>query len=323
MSLTYDLFDELPFGEDQQKNTSETNQQSKDKEGVNCPICSTYLKTKDERRINEHVDECLAKSFCEEKPKVTKTIPVKASTNTSQIKQPTKCVSCGVYDGHLTFCASFVKTNNPTTSSIPPPPNPPPVSYNNYYSHSYPMKKSSDSFNPFAVLCPYPSCGLKMEARDFVKHAASVHARDPQAFGCPVCLLLGYSGYSVKQDTNLFSHLQNTHADLFVEQQYDVDDLYDPIQNQEPDFVYDPEDFLVDEDPIITKVDIKSMSKTVGSAYVVETLKQFKPGFECSICYEEFQKGVVVARMDCFCVFHKLCIDNWFKKQAKCPLHKD
>lgn len=44
---------------------------------------------------------------------------------------------------------------------------------------------------------------------------------------------------------------------------------------------------------------------------------------ECSICYEDFEPGQSVGRLECFCVFHKKCILEWFSRKGagSCPLH--
>jgi len=46
---------------------------------------------------------------------------------------------------------------------------------------------------------------------------------------------------------------------------------------------------------------------------------------ECGICYEEFVIGAVTARLGCFCLYHKQCIETWFTKKGthSCPLHVD
>ena len=44
---------------------------------------------------------------------------------------------------------------------------------------------------------------------------------------------------------------------------------------------------------------------------------------DCNICYEEFEPGQCVGRLECFCVFHKKCILEWFTRKGagSCPLH--
>jgi len=42
---------------------------------------------------------------------------------------------------------------------------------------------------------------------------------------------------------------------------------------------------------------------------------------ECSICFEVPCKGEVISRLECLCVFHKICIERWFEKSKFCPLH--
>lgn len=44
-------------------------------------------------------------------------------------------------------------------------------------------------------------------------------------------------------------------------------------------------------------------------------------GDECTICFEEYEIGQTLARLECFCVFHKPCLDNWLSRKQCCPLH--
>jgi len=76
-----------------------------------------------------------------------------------------------------------------------------------------------------------------------------------------------------------------------------------------------------------------------------EQVLQEDTGKECSICFDEFVKGTpttcheaaccrsewrlrgaagdVMSIMECFCMFHKACIEGWFTKHGKreCPVH--
>uniref|UniRef100_A0A0N4ZUC3 RING-type E3 ubiquitin transferase n=1 Tax=Parastrongyloides trichosuri TaxID=131310 RepID=A0A0N4ZUC3_PARTI len=44
---------------------------------------------------------------------------------------------------------------------------------------------------------------------------------------------------------------------------------------------------------------------------------------ECPICLEEMEKGSTIARLECFCIFHKQCIDTWLCRGNSnwCPEH--
>jgi len=42
---------------------------------------------------------------------------------------------------------------------------------------------------------------------------------------------------------------------------------------------------------------------------------------ECSICLEDLEEGDAIARLPCLCIYHKDCIDQWFKKSQTCPEH--
>lgn len=44
---------------------------------------------------------------------------------------------------------------------------------------------------------------------------------------------------------------------------------------------------------------------------------------ECSICLEEFEAGVAMARLECLCRFHRRCIDAWWERHpGRCPMHQ-
>ena len=43
---------------------------------------------------------------------------------------------------------------------------------------------------------------------------------------------------------------------------------------------------------------------------------------ECSICMVEYDPGDELARLECFCKFHKVCIVSWLNRKAECPVHK-
>lgn len=42
---------------------------------------------------------------------------------------------------------------------------------------------------------------------------------------------------------------------------------------------------------------------------------------ECVICFEELHQGDTIARLPCLCIYHKSCIDEWFKVKRSCPEH--
>lgn len=44
---------------------------------------------------------------------------------------------------------------------------------------------------------------------------------------------------------------------------------------------------------------------------------------ECTICFEEFVVGAEMARLECFCRFHRACIMRWFESRpGQCPVHQ-
>jgi hypothetical protein len=42
---------------------------------------------------------------------------------------------------------------------------------------------------------------------------------------------------------------------------------------------------------------------------------------ECPICYEDFQPGDELGRMECMCLFHRACIRDWWDRKGvgNCP----
>ncbi|KAI9759902.1 MAG: hypothetical protein M4579_002027 [Chaenotheca gracillima] len=45
---------------------------------------------------------------------------------------------------------------------------------------------------------------------------------------------------------------------------------------------------------------------------------------ECVICFEEFEVGVEMARLECLCKFHRKCIRSWWeRKGGGCPVHQE
>lgn len=44
---------------------------------------------------------------------------------------------------------------------------------------------------------------------------------------------------------------------------------------------------------------------------------------ECVICFEEFEIGDAIARLECLCRYHKHCIWEWFDRKGNgdCPIH--
>ncbi len=55
----------------------------------------------------------------------------------------------------------------------------------------------------------------------------------------------------------------------------------------------------------------------------VATEKDCVDSAECSICLEEFEVGVPMARLECLCRFHRHCIRAWWERHpGRCPMHQ-
>jgi len=53
--------------------------------------------------------------------------------------------------------------------------------------------------------------------------------------------------------------------------------------------------------------------------YNEDTLTEDKG--ECVICLDDLLEGQKIARLPCLCIYHKSCIDNWFRINRSCPEH--
>ena len=77
----------------------------------------------------------------------------------------------------------------------------------------------------------------------------------------------------------------------------------------------------------IIPVDIKQ-KPLVGSFlvpyYNVEILSEdFSREQECTICFERFYQQDIIARLDCLCIYHKKCLDEWSQRKRCCHLYMD
>ncbi|WYZ34934.1 hypothetical protein EsH8_I_001210 [Colletotrichum jinshuiense] len=63
--------------------------------------------------------------------------------------------------------------------------------------------------------------------------------------------------------------------------------------------------------------------RRTGMFPYVATEKDCVDSAECTICLEEFEVGVPMARLECLCRFHRSCISAWFVNHpGRCPVHQ-
>ncbi|KAK7970049.1 FYVE zinc finger-domain-containing protein [Apiospora saccharicola] len=64
-------------------------------------------------------------------------------------------------------------------------------------------------------------------------------------------------------------------------------------------------------------------ARRTGMFPYVATEKDCVDSAECTICLEEFEEGVPMARLECLCRFHRSCITAWFVNHpGRCPVHQ-
>ncbi|KAJ2832224.1 hypothetical protein J3B01_004958 [Coemansia erecta] len=61
----------------------------------------------------------------------------------------------------------------------------------------------------------------------------------------------------------------------------------------------------------------------MGVKYVAYKLNSDTPllGQECAICFDDFEPGQQVARLNCLCTYHLPCISDWLLRTPACPVH--
>ncbi|KAI1376298.1 FYVE-domain-containing protein [Hypoxylon crocopeplum] len=64
-------------------------------------------------------------------------------------------------------------------------------------------------------------------------------------------------------------------------------------------------------------------ARRTGMFPYLATEKDCVDSAECTICLEEFEVGVPMARLECLCRFHRSCITAWFVDHpGRCPVHQ-
>ncbi|KAG4031416.1 hypothetical protein MFRU_009g01900 [Monilinia fructicola] len=66
-----------------------------------------------------------------------------------------------------------------------------------------------------------------------------------------------------------------------------------------------------------------SQPRRTGVFPYIATEKDCQDDAECQICLEEYEPGLEMGRLECFCKFHLSCIRKWFEKHpGRCPMHQ-
>ncbi|KXJ85917.1 hypothetical protein Micbo1qcDRAFT_153554 [Microdochium bolleyi] len=63
--------------------------------------------------------------------------------------------------------------------------------------------------------------------------------------------------------------------------------------------------------------------RRTGMFPYVATEKDCVDDAECTICFEEYEAGDQMCRLECLCRFHRICIAAWFETHpGRCPVHQ-
>lgn len=66
--------------------------------------------------------------------------------------------------------------------------------------------------------------------------------------------------------------------------------------------------------------EIKSYNKKLNKYKYAINCKKIYNDDECIICFNKFNPKDIVKLLYCKHLFHKECLDTWFKKKTSCPI---
>jgi len=271
---------------------------------MTCPVCNTVIKNADENIMDKHVDYCLSSGLLAEEEKLQQEqihipkIPKKVEKNEDE--------RIGVIVPQEDEDEENEEQEEEEEESPPTVCN---VCGNAFYGFSCAVcamnakkkKKAPPKRKPVSkrwqnamkntnfMICAYPSCAQNSEM--FSRNSYSLHVMTQHATDAHqaiVCPICPQIDYQVHPGTNLFKHIMEFHAaGAAVNEKIPAD--------HELNFA--------------------------------EEILQRDIDQECSICFEPFVKGACIARLKCFCIFHKHCHQECIKhnklhSQTGCPLHE-
>jgi hypothetical protein len=171
------------------------------------------------------------------------------------------------------------------------------------------------------VGCPWGGCGAVVPVQRFAAHALRCHRDDEQAgIACPICPLFDDNPEAYEDQANLLCHVHDVHLALF---EPDVRRSLSAfastaIQREFSDAAVSP--FAIYPLPDATRGP-EVPPAVPSNMYRASRLSTDLVGQECPICLERLLKDHEVARLECLCVFHRTCLDDWLAKKPSCPLH--
>lgn len=72
-----------------------------------------------------------------------------------------------------------------------------------------------------------------------------------------------------------------------------------------------------------SQITLQAKGRRTGVFPYQATEKDCIDDAECTICMEEYEVGVDMGRLECFCRFHLTCIRKWFESHpGRCPVHQ-
>merc|ERR1712142_1330810 len=77
-----------------------------------------------------------------------------------------------------------------------------------------------------------------------------------------------------------------------------------------------PEEFeLAEDDPSSKGLDEAQINRFPRSNITIAQMDK-----SCSVCLEDFERGISIRTLPCRHFFHSQCIERWLKNHTKCPM---
>jgi len=179
----------------------------------------------------------------------------------------------------------------------------------------------------YLIHCPYNNCKFKCDASFFPTHAISTHGREmSHNFICPICLKFEQNyGFNPKPDSSLLDHLAYRHSELIgIFEQKDLCYNFEENENQSKKEIETKKNVIEFKETPPT-IEYYANLDVQPHDYIAAKVIIDVPDLECSICFENFRRTDITARLVCMCLYHQKCIEDWYriKMKRECPLHSD
>lgn len=149
---------------------------------------------------------------------------------------------------------------------------------------------------------------------------------------CPICGVNLTDRYTIEHEQSDFDKFKESHIDKCLTM-FDFDlhhQRYNTIHPRNKMLVYIIPPIPTPQYEPINSYDTVKMNMEegksddfIGSVNSTSTIQEKIGDNECVICLEDLKPGDKVGRLECLCIFHYMCIKDWFNRKGygECPIH--